>query len=234
MNIYKIINYFFFLFLSTSLFSQHALLLEGEITGNNSGLGGAKIMVVRDSSLVETYMSSKKGRFDFELEYNHRYVFTFNKAGFSSKQIIVNTILPEVISTDVYQLISLNLALVEKGPYSASKENQPLGTIYFDRITKEFNYNSKYSRNPITNIEVSGVDYYLAERKKKGFPKPEEVIRKFHVSEKDIAQRKIRYFEEILQKRSRLLNLKKSDKMNKFDETDFINKIPADTSICHY
>src|SRR6056297_1374456 len=200
--------FFISLFLSIqfSAVSQNMLRIIGEVSNSHGALEEATIKIKNDSSLIEVYKTNRKGAFYFDVSYGFKYLISFSKEGYSSKSLIVNTKLPEKIPSDINQLITMKLELIEKLGETIQK-SKPLGEISFNRVTKEFSYESKYSKNSFTNIEVAGVDYYLSKRRELGLTadkgkKNQEEIFPDKISYK---QQKLEFFEKIKKKRKKLL-----------------------------
>ena len=226
----------FFLFQSTAI-SQNALSVMGEVNCSYGALEGAFIKIKNDTSVVETYKTNENGAFYFDLNYGFKYKVSFSKRGYSSKSLIVNTSLPEKKTSDINQLIKIKLELIDKTG-ETMQNSEPLGRISFDRVTKEFSYESKYDKNSFVNFEVAGVDYYLSQRKKTGIPgagaNEQESQREFLFSETYNKQRKLDFFEKIKKKRDKLIADKTSFYKDNKREQGLIEEMPLDTSISSY
>jgi hypothetical protein len=225
---------FFFLSFPETL-GQNRLRILGKITDSFGPIKGSKIKIETDTASFATYKSDDEGDFYFELDFGEKYWVSFTKEGYSTKQIIINTRLPERKPSDIQQLLTLKMELIEKLSNSAEK-TEPLGVVSFSRITKEFSYESKYDDNKFTNIEVAGTDYYLAERRNLGIPrkKVKDIKEKIQYNDVDISERKESFFDRILDKRSSLLADDNSyDKRNN-KKKKLVKEMPLDTAISYY
>ncbi|MGM0497434.1 MAG: hypothetical protein ACQESJ_05910 [Bacteroidota bacterium] len=207
----------------------------GEVSGSYGTLEGAFIKIKNDTSTVETYKTNRKGAFYFDLSYGSKYLISFSRSGYSGKDIIVDTKLPEKIPSDINQLITMKLELIEKSGESA-QQTEPLGKVSYDRVTKEFSYESKYDKNSFTNIEVAGVDYYLSQRKKLGIPVDEEQENSeaFAFDKISNKQQKLEFFEKIKEKRNKLMADSSSFYKEENKEQNLVKEMPLDTAISSY
>ena len=224
-----------FLFLQFSASSQNALRVIGEVSDSYGALEQATIKIENDSSIIETFKTNQNGAFFFDLEYGFKYIVSFSKEGYSSKRLIVNTKLPEKIPSDINQLITMKLELIEK-LRETTQNSGPLGVISFNRVTKEFSYESKYSRNSFTNIEVAGVDYYLTKRRELGLSadKGKKKQEEFALNNIFHKQQKLDFFEKIKRKRKKLLTDKGYDYNSENKKQDLVEEMPLDTAISTY
>jgi hypothetical protein len=233
----KFVFIFILLFLSAFnlLKGQNTLSIIGEVSDSFGAIEGSLITVEADSTKIATHRSNKKGEFYFELNFGEKYRVSFSKDGYSSKQIIINTKLPEERNSDIQQLLTLKLELIEKLTDSESK-TEPLGVVSYSRITKEFSYSSKFDDNKFTNIEVAGTDYYLSERKNLGIPrkKVEDINEKIKYNGIDISERKASFFNKVLDKRSSLLAEDNSYDNASPEKQKLVNEMPMDTAISYY
>ncbi len=217
------------------VWGQNTLKILGKITDSFGPIEGSTIKIETDTSRGATYKSNNEGSFYFELDFGGKYWVSFTKAGFSTKQIIINTKLPEDKPSDLQQLLTLELELIEKLT-DADEKNEPLGVVSFSRVTKEFSYESKFEDNKFTNIEVAGTDYYLAERQNHGMPKKKvkEIKEKIQYDEIEISERKENFFDKILEKRSTLLADDNSYEKKNPEKEKLVKEMPLDTAISYY
>ena len=224
-----------FLFIQFSATSQNALRVMGEVSDSYGALEETTIKIKNDSSVIETFKTNRKGAFYFDLSYGFKYLVSFSKVGYSRKNLIVNTKLPEKIPSDINQLVTMKLELIEKLNQTTQKSD-PLGEISFNRVTKEFSYESKYSKNSFTNIEVAGTDYYLSKRRELGLiaDKKKKNQNQIPLNEISYKEQKLNFFEKIKEKRKKLLSDNSYKYKNENNRRNLVEKMPLDTSISSY
>jgi len=207
----------------------------GEVSDSYGALEQATIEIKNDSNIIGTFKTNRKGAFYFDLSYGFKYLISFSKDGYSSKRLLVNTKLPEKIPSDIKQLITMKLELIEKIGETKQK-SEPLGEISFNRVTKEFSYESKYSKNSFTNIEVAGVDYYLSKRRELGLTadKGKREQEELSLNKISYKQQKLDFFEKIKKKRKKLLADNSYDYKDENKKQNIAKEMPLDTSISTY
>ena len=215
--------------------AQSKLNVVGEISDDHGYLEGVIVEIERDSSIVASYRTDTAGKFNFLLDYGNYYLITFSKQGFSDKKIIVDTDLPEKKHPDLFQLVNLRLRLIERLGESIL-EAKPLGKVAFNRTTKEFDYTSMFEKNQLTNVEMSGVDYYISKREQEIPPgeNPEEIAQKVQLVASQQERKKELFFEEIKKKRTDFLVGMKDTSLSGAGSVSLVKKMPLDTSVSHY
>ena len=97
----------FICFSAFLLKGQNTLSVIGEVTDSFGPIEGSLITIETDSSKTATYKSNKDGEFYFELDFGDKYWVSISKNGYSTKQIIINTKLPEEKPPELQQLLTL-------------------------------------------------------------------------------------------------------------------------------
>jgi len=215
--------------------SQNALRIIGEVSDSYGALEQVTIKIRNKGDIIETFKTNRKGAFYCDVSYDFKYLIRFSKEGYSSKSLILNTKLPEKIPSDINQLVTMKLEMIEKLG-GKTQNSEPLGEISFNRVTKEFSYESKYSKNSFTNIEVAGVDYYLSKRRELGLTAIEEKKNQEEIplSKTSYKQQKLNFFAKIKKKRKKLLADNSYDYHNENTKRNFVKEMPPDTSISTY
>jgi len=215
--------------------SQNALRIIGEVSDSYGALEQVTIKIRNKGDIIETFKTNRKGAFYCDVSYDFKYLIRFSKEGYSSKSLILNTKLPEKIPSDINQLVTMKLEMIEKLG-GKTQNSEPLGEISFNRVTKEFSYESKYSKNSFTNIEVAGVDYYLSKRRELGLTAIEEKKNQEEIplSKTSYKQQKLNFFAKIKKKRKKLLADNSYDYHNENTKRNFVKEMPPDTSIFTY
>lgn len=197
--------FFFIVFIQCSIHAQGRLYVTGVVADENGKLPDADIIVETDT--IYKFKSDDNGRFSLYLDFNSYYFMSFRKSGYGTKKISINTRLPEEENKMKHHLITMNLELIKQANENPS---DVLGEVRYNRVTKEFTYESKYDKNSFLNIRVAGVDYYdnLIEDSKEG-EKEEVLVADANIITKkknDIIQRKKRTYKRIEEKRNELLD----------------------------
>lgn len=215
--------------------AQSKLNVVGEISDDQGYLEGVIVEIERDSSIVASYRTDTAGKFNFLLDYGNYYLITFTKRGFTEKKIIVDTDLPEKKHPDLFQLVNLRLRLIESLGESIL-DAKPLGKVAFNRTTKEFDYTSMFEKNQLTNVEMSGVDYYISKREQEISPgeNPKELAQKAQLVASQQEKKKELFFQEIKKKRRDFLSDAKDTIPKDSIALSALKEIPLDTSVSYY
>ena len=157
----KIILIISCLFSVNGAMSQDSLRVVGQVFDGDQGMPGVTITVHDTSPILAVYKTNPQGKFDFQLGYEDQYTVNFSRRGHMSKTVAVDTRIPVDLDPVLQQLVLIRLELLEN-PSGYSDSEEPLGRIYFSRITEEFTYETRYSSNLTTNFEVSGTDIRIS------------------------------------------------------------------------
>lgn len=157
----RIIIFLSCLLLVKGVVSQDSLRVVGQVFDGDNGMPGVTITVRDTSSTVAVYKTNPQGKFDFQLGYEDQFTMKFSRKNHMPKTVSVDTRIPRDLDPVLQQLVLIRLELLENlSGYNTSDD--PLGRIYFSRITEEFTYETRYSGNLTTNFEVSGTDFRLS------------------------------------------------------------------------
>jgi hypothetical protein len=212
---------FLLFFISIAVSAQDKLHITGKIFDEKGPLKDARVEIIWDSTLVDTYYSNKDGNFSFDLSFEREYIISFQSEGYSEKKVSINTSLPEAKNPMQHQLVSMKLELIKQTGYQ--QDVGVLGEIKFSRVTKEFAYESKYDKNSFLNIEVTGIDYYLSsdEQKLLADGELELLDMNIDIQEKEFETRKETFYDYIIKEREKFLGAK-ADSIE-FDEIEQIS-----------
>lgn len=196
--------------LQSSTYAQSSLYINGVVYDEEGKLPGVNVNVETDTLYI--FQSDDDGRFALYLDYHNYYVLSFTKRGYGTKKVGVNTRLPEEQNKKKHHLITMDLELIKQANENPS---DVLGEVKYNRVTKEFTYESKYDKDPLLNIRIAGTDYYdnIIEEAKDGQDKKLLVADAGSETNKqnDIIQRKKKTYNRIEKKRNELLDNKKRD-----------------------
>lgn len=122
-------------------------IVAGKIKIENGKLDGTRIIVTKNG-VEERTVSAKTGRFVFDLEYNSDYIFTYQKRGYVTKSISINTTVTELRAKDGFDPFEYKVSLFpeEKGK-EAFVFDQPVAHIRFDKELDEFDYDTDYAKS---------------------------------------------------------------------------------------
>ena len=159
----------FFLFsflLFTLIGNSQFIIVYGKLKIEKGNLDKTQILVKKNGTIIETYNLPKNGKFEFELDINADYLLTFNKEGYVSKSINVNTKVPEdASSSESFQPFQFQVSLfkqLEGIDYVVF--NQPVGKIKYSRGLEDFDYDTDYSKTVRRHIQA--VEQKMVEKEK--------------------------------------------------------------------
>lgn len=134
-------------FFAPLLFAQ-SLNINGNIVIDNAGTEGARIVIFKNNEKIETRDIGKRGRFDLKFGLGADYKLSFEKDGYISKIVNINTEVPdEIIQTNpdfppVKLIINL-LPRVEEVDLSIFE--QPVAILAYVYELDDFNFDKEYS-----------------------------------------------------------------------------------------
>lgn len=144
-------KYFFFIFcfFLPSLLCAQTFNISGNIVIEEvGGPEGARIIIHRNNEKIEEKNITKKGKFDLKLALGADYKLSFEKNGYITKIVNINTEVPdEIVETNpdfppVKLIINL-LPVVEEVDLSIFE--QPIAILAYDYELDDFNFDKEYS-----------------------------------------------------------------------------------------
>lgn len=161
--------------LKAQLAMEGKLLLKGE---KNSA--GAVLKIEKNSEIVDEIDLGKKGKFKYNLELKNQYILHFDKDGYVTKQIEVNTNVPSAKESKSFQPLYFEVEIFNSVPDSElGPFKYPVGKIVYNSSIDEFDYDVNYSRKIQNQIR----------KKEKAYKKAREEYEE-EQREKKIAQKK--------------------------------------------
>lgn len=134
-------------FLPSFLFAQ-SLQLSGSVTIENASPEGARIIIYKNNTKLTQQDISKKGRFDIKLALDADYKITFEKSGYITKNISVNTEVPgEIIESNPnFPPIKLTINLLPQvNQVDLSIFEQPVAILAYNYELDDFTFDKEYS-----------------------------------------------------------------------------------------
>ncbi|MCZ2248221.1 MAG: carboxypeptidase regulatory-like domain-containing protein, partial [Bacteroidia bacterium] len=147
------------------------LELSGKVVDDANGkdLEGVLITLFQDKTEINKLTTVSNGAFSFRIPADNEYTLVFSKNGYTSKILSINTMnVPKEISdkTSVFNYRGAKVYLFEVIPdLDVSILEQPIGKIYFDPSSKNFDYDKQYTKSIKTKVEV--LSKALEEKKQK-------------------------------------------------------------------
>jgi DNA polymerase III alpha subunit (gram-positive type) len=123
---------------------------------NNGNLKGAQIKVEKNGKQVQL-QDVTKPRFEFALEYDCDYIFTYIKEGYVSKKVEVSTKVPKEKQSLEFEPFKFDVEIFKQyAGVNTIMYNQPVGKIKFNDVLNEFDYDTDYTKsiqNALNKIE---------------------------------------------------------------------------------
>ena len=195
------------------LFSQ-SLQLNGNVTIENASSEGARIIIYKNNIKLTQQDISKKGRFDFKLALDADYKITFEKSGYITKNISVNTEVPgEIIESNPnFPPIKLTINLLPKvEQVDLSIFEQPVAILSYNYELDDFTFEKEYSdkiKDRIAQAEKS-IKQVLAGQDAESLKK-EQMYAQFMDAGK--ASYELRKWEDAISQWKQALQIKPSDR----------------------
>lgn len=146
--------------LSLSLWiSAQSLVINGNIVINENSPEGARIIISKNGEKLDEQILAKKGHFDLKLALGADYKITFERAGYITKIVSVNTEVPQEIveSNPNFPPVKLiiNLLPTVEG-VDLSVFDQPIAILAYNHELDDFTFDKEYSdkiRNRVAQTE---------------------------------------------------------------------------------
>lgn len=146
-------NFFVAVFLLGSFFSfaqQDIIYLEGTVKDERSGkkLETVNVVLEEDGEVVNTYTTSVNGRFEMTLKFDHLYNVRFNKDGYVSKYLSIDT---RNVSENAktggfgFQIDMTIFEVVEDVNFDILKK--PVGKAAFEEELNDISFDYEYTKS---------------------------------------------------------------------------------------
>jgi hypothetical protein len=127
--------------------AQEPFKIYGKFIVDNSNLSGAKIKVEKNGKQVQLAEVTKP-RFEYELEYDCEYIFSYIKPGYVTKKVAVSTFVPKEKQSLEFEPFKFDVEIFKQ--YEGVNTviyNQPVGKIRFNDVLNEFDYDTDYTKS---------------------------------------------------------------------------------------
>ena len=156
---------FFFLLITLLcgvVHAQEPFKIYGKYMVNGGTVTSAKIAIEKNGVQVKV-LEIDKSKFEFPLEYDCDYVFSFIKEGYVTKKVQVSTKVPKEKQTLEFEPFKFDVEIFKqyKGVNTVSY-NQPVGKIRFNDVLNEFDYDTDYTKS--IQSEITKADEALKQK----------------------------------------------------------------------
>lgn len=130
------------------LLSAQSLQINGNIVMENTSTEGARIIIYKNNIKLTEQDIPKKGRFDFKLALDSDYKISFEKDGYVTKNVSVNTEVPSEIieSSPNFPPVKLIINLLPKVQnVDLSIFDQPVAILAYNHELDDFTFDKEYS-----------------------------------------------------------------------------------------
>lgn len=159
------------LFSSTILAQEPLFSVKLKFSCQQGGLENSLITITRDGKPYRT-IDPNKGKYLIDLELGSDFVFTFTKPGHITKQVIINTVVPNGREDEEFGKFVAEVGLEIQPEDKIITYSQPVGKIKYNGILGDFDYDKDYTQ---TATEAIKKDKEAAKPKPKETPKPQPV-----------------------------------------------------------
>lgn len=144
--------------------AQEPFKIYGKYMVNGGSVLGAKIAIEKNGVQVKV-LEQDKSKFEFPLEYDCDYIFSFIKEGYVTKKVQVSTRVPKEKQTLEFESFKFDVEIFKQYPgVNTVIYNQPVGKIRFNDVLNEFDYDTDYTKS--IQSEISKADEALKEKAK--------------------------------------------------------------------
>lgn len=138
----------FILFVAGHLSAQN-ILINAIIDINNDGPEGSRIVITKNDIKVDEIAINKKGRADLKFSFGADFKLYFEKPGYITKIVDVNTEVPEEVleSNPNFPPMKLTINLLPRVEgVDLSVFDQPVGIWAYNHIIDDFSFDEEYSK----------------------------------------------------------------------------------------
>ncbi|NNC85277.1 MAG: hypothetical protein HKN75_04290 [Bacteroidia bacterium] len=117
---------------------------------DKSSLDQAHLTISKDGSPFKTGGVEKNGKFNFILQFNHVYLFTFSKPGFVTKKILIDTHIPDEVAAEGKRFDPFEFIVTVFSQTDTENKytyNQPVARIHYSEFIEEFDYDTDYTKS---------------------------------------------------------------------------------------
>ncbi len=171
--------------------AQNSFEFHGKISIDDGRSNTVKIVVTKDGKPYKTFHPESNGKYSFNLNYNSVYIVSYEKKGFVSKKVEVNTIVPDkVLKNNNFKYkwkTDVNLFKKYEG-IDFSFFNEPIQKIYFNNnASRRFVYDDKYAKQIEKELreKMAEVEKRKAEERKAAEKKRQQLLKERQQAIKD-------------------------------------------------
>jgi hypothetical protein len=169
---------FFFiasLFFLMNLKAQEPFKIYGKYMVNAGSVLGAKITIEKNGVRVKV-LEQDKSKFEFPLEYDCEYVFSFTKDGYVTKKVLVSTRVPKEKQSLEFESFKFDVEIFKQyAGVNTVIYNQPVGKVRFNDVLNEFDYDTDYTKS--IQSEINKADAALKEKAKEELKQAAVVVK---------------------------------------------------------
>ena len=153
-------------------FSQNTFKLHGKVKADDSDSRAIKIVVTKNGAPFTTFKPDGSGKYSFNVDYNNVYVVSFEKNGYVTKRVEVNTMVTDkVLEDNSYKYkwkVDVGLFKEYEG-IDFSFFEKPIQKIYFVDKSDKFDYDNRYAKQIEKELKalIAEVEKKKAEEAKK-------------------------------------------------------------------
>jgi hypothetical protein len=198
--------------MSKSLYASapQSLMVPVVFTIENGNYDLSYVVVKKNGVALFTKTGDKNMK--LKLEYGNEYLLSFGKEGYITKQILLNTSLPEGIDTTALEPYKIGVRIFKQ--YEGVNiviYNQPVGFIHFIPEDEGFGYDTDYTKSILSELEST--EKILIEKSKKEKEELDNLSKTKDKDDKKDADKQIVVVEEKKDSVANLTNVEDKSKM---------------------
>ena len=144
--------------------AQEPFKIYGKYMVNGGSVSGAKIAIEKNGVQVKV-LEQTSAKFEFPLEYDCDYVFSFIKEGYVTKKVQVSTKVPKEKQSLEFEAFKFDVEIFKQyAGVNTVIYNQPVGKIRFNDVLNEFDYDTDYTKS--IQSEITKADEALKQKAK--------------------------------------------------------------------
>jgi len=145
--IIKLCTVVFLVFCSFSISAQEKYSVTGKVKIENGSIDNTFLTIYKNANKLESKSIPSNGKFNYEMDFGHDYMFEFSKEGFVTKKVSISTFVPEDVLSRDSQFPPFKFAIDLFPAYEGldlSIFDQPMAMIMYDKELDNFEYDTEY------------------------------------------------------------------------------------------
>lgn len=121
--------------------SKFSISVKVLTDGKPKMVSGAKIKILKNNKKFKKFVTQQDKSLEIEFDFQNEYLLQFKKKGYTSKEVLVNTVVPKELLTEGFETFPFNVELFKKKSENGKiKNDNPVASVFYNIDTNDFDY----------------------------------------------------------------------------------------------